>query len=551
MTGDRIDRDTVAAAERLAGVRYTDRERGQMLESLEQQVLLTTRLRALRPDNVAPTASRFDPRLAGHALPADAGPPRFSNTDPGPLPKHEADIALAPVTRLAGWLRAGALSSLRLTEIYLSRIARLDGTLASFATVTADTARAQAEAADDALRQGLWRGPLHGIPYSLKDIVDTSGIVTGWGAEPFRDRVPDTDAVIVERLRAAGAVLLGKTAVGALACEDIWYGGVTRNPWNPAEGARGSSAGSAAAAAAGLAGFCIGSETLGSIVLPSERCGTTGLRPTFGRVPRTGCMALAWSLDKLGPICRSVEDTAMVLSVLDGPDPGDRSGVAAPFAFDARADWGGLRIGFLPEAFGADARPGDHATLEAVRGLGVRVTPASLPDLPYDALVPILTAEAAAAFEPLTLDGDDDMLRWQDAAAWPNTFRRARFLSAVDHVQRDRLRFRVMQAMDALFRDIDILVGPAETGPTLVATNFTGHPCLHLRTGFADLPGRAARDPAGPGAAATPGQADRPCRVPHGISLCGRLFEEATLLRFGMALEAALGVAAQAPPLAR
>jgi Asp-tRNA(Asn)/Glu-tRNA(Gln) amidotransferase A subunit family amidase len=547
----RIDIDTVAAAERLAGVRYTDDERLQMLETLERQVRLTQKLRAWRPENVAPMALRFDPRLPGSALPAQSGSLRFSKNDPGSLPAEDTDIAFAPVTRLSGWLRAGVLTSQRLVEIYLSRIARLDDRLASFATVTAEIARAQAMQSDERRQKGEARGPLDGIPFGAKDILDTQAVETAWGAEPFCDRVPETDAVVVARLRAAGAVLLGKTAVGALAYEDIWYGGITRNPWNPAEGARGSSAGSAAATAAGLAGFCIGSETLGSIVLPSERCGATGLRPTFGRVPRTGCMTLAGSLDKIGPICRSVEDTALVLAVLNGPDRGDLSSVEVPFSFEAGADWRELRIGYLPEAFGAGAAPIDHATLAAVRDLGVLVNPVSLPDLPYDALVPILTAEAAAMFENLTLEDADDMLRWQDDVAWPNTFRSARFLSAVDHVQRDRLRFQAMLALDRLFRDIDVLVGPAQTGPMLVASNFTGHPCLHLRAGFQHLPSRAAEDPAGPGAADSLEEAGRRYRVPRGISLWGRLYEESSLLAFGMALEAALGVAAETPEFAR
>jgi Asp-tRNA(Asn)/Glu-tRNA(Gln) amidotransferase A subunit family amidase len=512
---------------------------------------MTAKLRALRPENDAPAALRFDPSLPGTALPAQAAACRFSEKDPGPLPAQDMDIALAPVTRLSAWLRAGVLTSRRLTEIYLSRIARLDDMLASFATVTAEIARAQATEADKRLRNGDRRGPLDGIPFGLKDIIDTQGVATGWGAEPFRYRVPETDAVIVARLRAAGAVLLGKTAGGALAYEDIWYGGITRNPWNPAEGARGSSAGSAAATAAGLAGFCIGSETLGSIVLPCDRCGATGLRPTFGRVARTGCMTLAPSLDKIGPICRSVEDTALVLATLNGPDPGDLSSVAAPFGFDANADLRGLRVGYLPAAFGAEASALDQAALAAVRDLGVSVTPVSLPDLPYDALVPILTAEAAAVFESLTLEDTDDMLRWQDDVAWPNTFRSARFLSAVDHVQRDRLRFQVMTALDRLFRDIDILVGPAETEPMLVASNFTGHPCLHLRAGFHELPSRAAQDPAGPGPATGPEPAGRGHRVPWGISLWGRLYEESTLLTFGVALETALGVAAEIPASVR
>jgi Asp-tRNA(Asn)/Glu-tRNA(Gln) amidotransferase A subunit family amidase len=414
--------------------------------------------------------------------------------------------------------------------------------------VTADLALAEAEAADALTKAGVNLGPLHGIPYGLKDLFDTKGVVTGWGAEPFQGRVPQADAAIVTRLRAAGAVLLGKTTVGALAYNDIWYGGMTRNPWNLNEGSSGSSAGSASATAAGLCAFAIGTETLGSITSPSQRCGSTGLRPTFGRVSRAGCMALCNTLDKVGPMCRSVEDTALVLAVLNGADLADWSSIAAPFVFDAGAGIAGLRVGYLAEAFGADATAVDHAALAAVRDLGVDVVAVRLPDLPYDALMNIVLAEAAARFQDLTLSGLDDTLTWQEADAWPNTFRKARFLSAVDHVQLDRLRYLVMQAVDGIFQHCDVLIGPFETGPMLVASNFTGHPCLHLRAGFQDLATRSSATLAD-GAVTVP-KADPvgpTFRVPQGISLWGRLFDEGPMLTLGMAMERVLDVADQRP----
>ena len=340
--------------------------------------------------------------------------------------------------------------------------------------------------------------------------------------------------------------------MGALAYNDIWYGGATRNPWNLNEGSSGSSAGSASATAAGLCAFAIGTETLGSITSPSQRCGTTGLRPTFGRVPRTGGMALCWTLDKVGPICRSVEDTAMVLAALNGADIGDPSSIEAPFHFDAAAEWKHLRVGYLPEAFGEDATDVDRAALQAVRDLGLEVREVSLPDLPYGALINILYAEAAAAFEELTLDDTDDTLTWQDDGAWPNTFRKARFLSAVDHVQLDRLRLRVMKALDGLFDEVDVLVGPFMTGPMLVASNFTGHPCLHLRAGFLELGTRGkASLGAGKLSVGEEDAAGQTFTVPQGISLWGRLFEEGPILNLGMALESALGVADRRPTFAR
>jgi Asp-tRNA(Asn)/Glu-tRNA(Gln) amidotransferase A subunit family amidase len=542
-----INLPMIEAAERLMGVSYTPAERQQMLDNLEGQIGQALARRAVPLANPVPMASRFDPRLPGFAMP-QGGDLLVLSPVSTPLPASDEDIAFAPVTDLALWIRTGALTSTRLTQIYLDRIAALNPRLECWATVAPDLALAEAAAADALTSAGVSLGPLHGIPYGLKDLFDTRGITTGWGAEPFRDRVPDTDATIVRLLRAAGAVLLGKTTVGALAYNDIWYGGITRNPWNLNEGSSGSSAGSASATAAGLCAFSIGTETLGSITSPSQRCGTTGLRPTFGRVSRAGAMALCNSLDKVGPICRSVEDTAIVLAAMNGGDPADRSSIAAPFAFDAGHPITGLRLGYLPEAFGDGATPVDHAALDAARRLGIEVVPVTLPDLPYGSLMNILYAEAAASFEDLTLTNADDTLTWQDDGAWPNTMRKARFLSAVDHVQLDRLRYVVMQALDGLFAQVDALIGPFMTGPMLIASNYTGHPCLHLRAGFEDL---GTRSPASLGSGKlTVGEADaagRTFTVPQGISLWGQLFDEGPLLNLGMALERELAVAARRP----
>ncbi len=536
----------IAAAERLVGVTYTAQERAQMLDNLEGQIAAAQARRVVDLPNASPMALRFDPRLPGFKMPTDSGV--SVRAVDRPLPTDDADIAFATLPQLSSWIASGALTSRRLTEIYLTRIAALNPTLFCFATVTADLALSEADTMDGLTRKGQNLGPLHGIPYGLKDLFDTQDVVTGWGAEPYRDRVPDTDARIVTLLRAAGAVLLGKTTVGALAYNDIWYGGQTRNPWNPQEGASGSSAGSASATAAGLCGFSIGTETLGSITSPCQRCGTTGLRPTFGRVSRTGAMALCWSLDKVGPICRGVEDTALVLDALNGADTDDLGSIAAPFSYDAQRDISGLTLGYLPEAFGDGATDVDHAALTAAKELGVNVVETSLPDLPYDALMNIVYAEAAAAFEQLTLSDLDDTLTWQDPSAWPNIFRKARFLSAVDHVQLDRLRYLVMQAVDTLFRDVDALIGPFSTGPMLVASNFTGHPCLHLRAGFerhkTRRPGSLA---AGKLSAGAEGPAGETFLVPQGISIWGRLFDEGTILNIGRALEHKLDQSARTP----
>lgn len=548
MEDQTITEADIEAAERLMGLAYTARERAQMVGNLDGQIASAVARRVVELPNSVPMALRFDPRLPGFEMPTADGVTPSEAT--APLPDNDEDIAFACLPELGAWIRSGAISSRRLTEIYLARIEKLNPHLYCYATVTPDLALAEADAMDALLAKGTHLGPLHGIPYGVKDLFDTKGITTGWGAEPYQDRVPEEDARIVTLLRQSGAVLLGKTTLGALAYNDIWYGGRTRNPFNSEEGSSGSSAGSASATAAGLCGFSIGTETLGSITSPSQRCGTTGLRPTFGRVSRAGGMALCWSLDKIGPICRGVEDTALVLAALNGADPADRCSIQAPLAFDAAKGIEGLKLGYLPEAFGEGATEIDHAALAAAKELGIEVVEVSLPDLPYGALMNILYAEAAAAFEHLTLTGLDDTLTWQDDGAWPNTFRKARFLSAVDHVQLDRLRYLVMQALDGLFNEVDALIGPFMTGPMLVASNFTGHPCLHLRAGFDQL---GTRSPASLGAGKlTTGEADdsgETHRVPQGISLWGRLFEEGTILNLGQALEAKLGVAAERPVL--
>jgi Asp-tRNA(Asn)/Glu-tRNA(Gln) amidotransferase A subunit family amidase len=545
--GEVVSIADIESAERLVGIAYTAAERVQMVENLEGQIASAIARRKFRFDNSMPTASRFDPRLPNFRMPAP-GSPQFSRAAVRPLPEEEADIAFASIGELGAWIGSGALTSRRLTEIFLSRIDAIGPKLECYAAVTAKRALAEADAADALLRGGVNLGPLHGLPYGLKDLFDTKGIATGWGAEPYRDRVPAMDATIMRKLRAAGAVLLGKTTVGALAYNDIWYGGWTRNPWNLNEGSSGSSAGSASATAAGLCAFSIGTETLGSITSPSQRCGTTGLRPTFGRVSRAGAMALCWSLDKIGPICRYVEDTAIVLAAINGRDDADRFSIDAPFRFDAEADISGLKLGYLPDAFGEGSTEVDHAALAASRRLGVEVVEVSLPALPYEALMNMVYAEAAAAFEDLTLSNLDDTLRWQDDGAWPNTFRKARFLSAVDHVQLDRLRYQVMLALDEIFNNVDAVIGPFMTGPMLIASNFTGHPCLHLRAGFLQLATRGAAS-LGSGKLTTgePQAAGRTFNVPQGVSLWGRLFEEGPILNLGMKLEKELGVAAVRP----
>lgn len=495
--------------------------------------------------NVSPYSS-WNPTPPGRFV----GPERDnfvrSKTDPGPLPEKDADIAFAPVWKLSRWIETRQITSEHLTNIYLKRIEELDPKIRSVITVTKDLAMRQAKDMDLLTKEGRSRGPLHGIPWGAKDLLDTSGVPTTYGAEPYRSRIPFDNAAVVRRLQSAGGVLVAKLSMGALALNDIWFGGQTMNPWLLEEGSSGSSAGPGAATAAGLVAFAIGSETGGSIVSPSMRCGVTGLRPTYGRVPRTGAMTLCWSLDKLGPMTRSVEDALLVLKAISGPDLGDLQSVPSKLDFDATADVKGLKVGYFPKWMQeAPATEVDRMALETVSKLGMTPVEVSLPDWPYQSLNLILFAEAAAAFEELTLSGGVDKLKVQTYDAWPNLFRQARFLSAVDFVQADRLRRLVSDQMASLMMQVDVLLVPSLRDEMLTISNFTGHPSLTLRAGFVEVSEARtdwAPDPSRPLPKFSP-----PRRVPHGVTLIGRLFGEGTLGQVGMALEKSFGVAEERP----
>ncbi|WP_150002794.1 amidase [Iodidimonas gelatinilytica] len=537
----KMDEGIVSQCERMMDLAYTDEERAQIVATMDDQLENIRAVRGIHFENSDAPATVFNPRLPGISYPEQGFGVTNAVARDKAIPNSAEEIAFAPVTDLAHWIKTGQISSTDLTQIYLDRIQRYRPMLENFITVTADLALSQAKRADEETANGTWRGPLHGIPYGLKDIIDTKDIPTTWGATPFSERVAKHDASIVKMLEEAGAVLLGKTTNGALAYGDIWFDGVTRNPWNPREGSSGSSAGSASATAAGLCAFSIGTETLGSIVSPSARCGTTGLRPSFGRVPRTGAMALCWSLDKLGPICRSVADTALVLDAINGHDAGDPGNVLHGFEWDAQTPVEGMRLGYDPKWFEA-GNALDRKALEAARSLPITLVEMSLPDWPYGALLPQLEAEAAAAFQELTLSNRDDELVWQEENAWPNSWRRAHFFSAVDLVQVDRFRRRVMHMMHQNFSGLDAILSPNFAGGLLVITNYTGHPCLTLRAGFADTPTRTAYGQPKP-------EQPESVSVPHNVTLWGPLFEERKLLTLGAALEKKLAVSAMQPPL--
>ncbi len=539
-TPDPATADMIAAAERVMWVEYTAEERALLVDTLDEQLDLVRKRRGLEiPFELAPAVT-FDPVLPGAILPEDRGGTRWAS--PGrDLPRDETAIAFAPLGQLHQLLRRRKLTSAALTDLYLARLEKHGPALECVVTSTADLARAQAAEADKEIRRGRLRGPLHGIPYGLKDLFDTRGIATTWGAEPYQGRIPSRDAAVVDRLAKAGAVLCAKLSVGALANGDVWFGGRTRNPWNRKEGSSGSSAGSAAATAAGLVGFAIGTETLGSIVSPSNRCGTAGLRPTFGRVPRTGAMPLCWSLDKVGALGRTVEDCAMVLDAIHGRDDGDPVSRTRAFRFDARQGARGRVVGYVPEWFeGKQATGPDIAALRTLRTLGAKLSEIELPRLPFEALLPILLAEAAAAFEPLTLTNQDDQLERQDKEAWPNTFRAARFISAVDLVQSERLRRRVMEEMGRLMARVDLIVSPPNE-QLLIATNFAGYPSLTLRAGFVERRSRTAFNDKEPDSGPR-------FRVPRCVTLWGRLYDEGTLCEVGRDLEQAMGVWDERPP---
>jgi Asp-tRNA(Asn)/Glu-tRNA(Gln) amidotransferase A subunit family amidase len=548
--GPEVSSSTFSEAEKLVQVTLTGSERtvaaGSWRTTMAALYERRTGPRKVALDPGLSPASQWNPVLPGQK--SGTTRDRFvrSKIETIPLPQKDEDIAFAPVTQLSFWIEHRHLSAERLTHLYLKRLQQFNPKLRCVITLTPELALSQAKSADAEIAAGKYRGPLHGIPWGAKDLLDTAGIPTTFGAEPYRNRLPEKNAVVVERLQAAGAVLVAKLSLGALALNDIWFGGQTMNPWLLEEGSSGSSAGPAAATAAGLVGFAIGSETGGSIVSPSMRCGITGLRPTYGRVARTGAMTLCWSLDKLGPMTRSVEDAMLVLRAISGADAGDLASVPSSLDFDANAGAKGLRVGFFPQWLKENpATEVDRAALAKVKELGMVPVEVAIPDWPFDCLDLILFAEAAAAFEELTLSGELSQLKVQVADAWPNIFRQSRFLSAVDFVQADRFRRQVAKEMARIFSQVDLLLVPSLRDEMLTITNFTGHPSLTLRAGFVEVAEARsdwAPDPSRPLPRFSP-----PRRVPHGITLIGRLFDEGTLGRAGLALERSFGVSGARP----
>ncbi|HET9636038.1 MAG TPA: amidase [Gemmatimonadaceae bacterium] len=501
-SGADITVDTIASAEEVAGLHFDQQERELMLDGLKQQEQRIEALHKIPLDNSVSPAIKFDPVPPGRKIAPPVHRPMVrSKTAARAVPADLEELAFLPVTELSELVRHRRVTSTQLTEMYLARLKKYDPVLRCVISLTEERALKQAAAADAEIKRGHYRGPLHGIPWGAKDLLAVRGYKTTWGAGPFKDQVIDTDATVVQRLDEAGAVLVAKLTLGELAQGDIWFGATTKNPWKIDQGSSGSSAGPASATAAGLVGFSIGSETLGSISSPSTRCGTTGLRPTFGRVPRTGAMALSWTMDKLGPICRSVEDCAMVLDAIYGPDGKDNTVIPADYHWNAHLSPKSLRIGFVKSAFDlpqidpADpkrtlhgTKKFDDAALDVFHRMGIHLIEIDLPDVPYDAMRIILSAEAAAAFDELTRSDRDKELVQQGKFDWPNSFRTSRFIPAVDYVNANRVRTMAIQQWDDLMRKVDVIVTPtgAANLSQLVATNLTGHPAVIVPNGFRD-----------------------------------------------------------------
>ncbi len=568
-----VTAEMIDAAAAIAGVSITAEQRKDLLEGLNQQRAAYAAIRALHIPNAIAPALVFDPVPPGMKLPAaDNRPPRLSKAPAiATVPANLEELAFLSVRELAEYVRRKKVSSAALTEMYLTRLKRYDPLLHFVVTLTVERAMTKAREADREIAAGKYRGPLHGLPWGAKDLLAVKGYPTTWGAGGFEHQSFDEDATVVQRLDAAGAVLVAKTTLGALAMGDKWFGGRTRNPWNPKQGSSGSSAGSASSVAAGCVAFAIGSETLGSISSPSTRCGVTGLRPTFGFVPRTGAMALSWSMDKLGPICRAVEDCALVMSAIHGPDGHDIATRDAGFAWDADYDWRSLRVGYLKDEFEARVeeqgpkppasesdderkkrlqseqrreaaharraydRHYDDAALAKLRAMGVTLKEVTLPKLPYGDMTPLLTAEAAAAFDELTMTGRDRLLTEQGPYDWPNQFRTARFYPAIEYIQANRARSLAIQQFAKLFESVDVIVAPSN-GEQLVATNLTGHPAVIVPNGLRgnDAPMPPTSDNGDDDSIGGPG-------TPVSLTFLGGLYQDAKLCACARAYQDATG----------
>ncbi|MDH4108777.1 MAG: amidase [Gammaproteobacteria bacterium] len=523
-----LSAEMLAAAARVAGLEFEPEDVERMLAGVRSNIAMYAELRALAIDQSVPPPLYFNPAIPGQVFETERRPFRLGPRGDAARPAQLEELACWPLTQLSRLIETRRLGSLELTRMYLERLKRHDAALNCVVTLTEELALEQASRADHEIARGEYRGPLHGIPWGVKDLLATRGYRTTWGFEAYRGQVIDMDATVVRRLEEAGAVLVAKLATGEIARGDIWFGGQTKNPWNPDQGAGGSSAGPAAATAAGLVGFSIGTDTTGSILGPSRNCGITGLRPTFGRVSRHGAMPVCWSLDRVGPMCRSAEDCAVVFDAIHGPDNQDLAVVDRPFNYDGSARLPALRVGYLDEAFDSSdpERANDRATLDALRELGCELAPVRLPAHAVMDELQMLLVDEAAAFDELLASGDIRYFNQDLDDPEDMLMRIARLVPAVEYLQINRRRMLLMTDLAKLFDDIDVLAAPHRGSPVLAATSLTGHPAVSVPNGL---------DPSG---------------MPTGILLVGRLYAEATLLMLTRGLEAVPGHEPRRPPLA-
>lgn len=522
------DKHPTKSVEPLYGISFTDAERDSMISNLEGFQKEYEALHQYKITNDIPMSLVFDPRPMGFQAETSSTPIDWGLPKDVALPANKEDLAFYPVYKLAVLIKKKKISSIELTSLYIARIKKYADTLQCVISILEERAMREAKQADDEIAKGKYRGPLHGIPYGVKDLLAVEGTKTTWGAEPFKDQSIDATATVVKKLQQAGAVLVCKFTMGALAMGDIWYGGLTKNPWNMKQGSSGSSAGSASGTVAGLVAFSIGTETLGSIVSPSTRCGATGLRPTYGRVSRTGAMALCWSMDKIGPICRSALDCGIVLNVIMGPDNIDKHVREASFNYSAKNDIRKLKVAYLKTAFEATypSRKQDEEALKIIRSMGIEPVAVELPQgIPLASIRLMLSAEASAAFDDLTRSNADDQLTDQRKNAWPNTFRAARFIPAVEYINASRVRQQLIEAYHAQLKDYDIIISPSFASGQLLTTNLTGHPCLVVPNGFNDQ------------------------GSPTSISFLGKLYGEAALVAMARAYQEASEWDEKTPPL--
>ncbi len=511
----KITKENIAQAEKIIGIDFNDAERDSMLDNLNEQLENYQNIWKVNLANDIPPAISFNPIPVGFKFEKNQIPIKFSNYSYAKIPANMDDLAYYSIGELAHLIKTKQITSTQLTKLFLERLKKFSPKLHNVITLTEERALAEAKKADEEISEGKYRGMLHGIPFGVKDLLSSKNYKTTWGATPYKDQVINEDAIVIKKLNEAGAVLTVKFTMGALAWGDVWFGGMTRNPWDTTRGSSGSSAGSASAVSAGLIPFAIGTETWGSIVSPSTVCGVTGLRPTYGRVSRTGAMALSWTMDKIGTLCRNTEDLAIVFNTINGADGVDQTLYEAPFNYSPKVDFKKLKIGYLKNDFARKYpfHDNDSITLKKMEELGAQLIPIELPDSAVNDISFILSAEAAAAFDELTRSNKDDLLVRQVKNAWPNVFRSSRFIPAVEYINANRVRFMLIQKMQKLMETVDLYISPSWVGSNLLLTNLTGHPCVVVPNGFSER------------------------GTPTSITFIGKLFDEGTIIAVAKAYQ--------------